>query len=181
MNLFKKKIPLVSSLILSLGLVACSDVDTLLNTIVLPTTIEVSPSGIEVTNQRALSENSLSQAAGPAISGGSPGLPVELNLSKRHAISSNLSTNYFKYTVVAKDKWIIRAALNKPLDLAKTSYCRGKSNSFISIYTENFVLLNTVSCAVNLTHEFAESGTYILHMSYPVDYNGSFSLASMRR
>ena len=88
---------------------------------------------------------------------------------------------YFKYTVVAKDKWIIRAALNKPLDLAKTSYCRGKSNSFISIYTENFVLLNTVSCAVNLTHEFAESGTYILHMSYPVDYNGSFSLASMRR
>ena len=100
MNLFKKKIPLVSSLILSLGLVACSDVDTLLNTIVLPTTIEVSPSGIEVTNQEALSENSLSQAAGPAISGGSPDLPVELNLSKRHAISSNLSTNYFKYTVV---------------------------------------------------------------------------------
>jgi len=179
MHLFNKKISLACSLILPLALVACSELEILLNTEVLPPVIEILPSNKKVTSQALLAQRIPVQTAGPVISGGSPGLPVELNLSKRHAISSNLSSNYFKHTAVAKEKWIIKATLNKPLNLAKTAYCQQEINGFINIYTENFELLNTHSCAVKLTHEFLEGGTYILHMSYPVDYSGSFSVASM--
>jgi hypothetical protein len=178
MHLFKNQTSLAYSSILSLLLVACSDVEILLATEALPPTIEVLSSSNKTTSEALPSSNNSTQAAELEISGGSPSLPVDLNLSKSHAISSDLSTNYFKHAAVAKEKWVIRAALNKPLNLAKKAFCRSESNSFISIYTEDFVLLNKRSCAVDLTHEFVESGTYILHISYPVDYSGSFSVAS---
>lgn len=104
------------------------------------------------------------------IKGGTASNPVPISLQYDNLISTDTSTNYFKFTGNQDDKLVLNVKLDRELTRSEKLNCSYKSSTFIEIYDEQlnpYTDPEFKTCRKELTVPLPDTGTYVIRFNYP--------------
>ncbi len=104
-----------------------------------------------------------------SVSGGTASAPATIILNLKHEISSDSSSNYFKYSGKENEKLTIHVSLDRALTAVDKNNCQYASDTFIEISDEDLNLFDSYrTCSTDMTVVLPVDGEYIFYFNYPM-------------
>ena len=134
-------------------------------------------------NDGATSNDTVTISVETILNGGSVSSPASVSFNLNNYISSNISDNYYKFTVKKDEVISIHAELSIPLTDLQISRCPSlgfieNQSNLITIFDDELNIIGGV-CGEDLLYRFTEAGTYILQLNYvDIGSDGYFNISS---